>query len=244
MNRIGFYPVENHKLPGVTTILQTLGFGTGFSDWAVRIGVEKLLQEQRQALKEKRRILKPQAIEIALNARQEVLKVSQIKGLAVHEDVERMISGFPPVNLQFPEVEAARKWLFSQSITPIFQEQFIYDLDVGYAGRLDFYGKLNNEVVLLDFKTTNHHRPEHGLQLIAYAHALEKLGYKVDKMGVLYIKPTGCELIEHRESFDLFRALKVVFDWKLQTEENEWYSRMSETLIKQQLHRLKENIGT
>lgn len=251
MSKIGFYPVQdkygNHKLPGVTTILDyTLGFPSSFADWAVKEGTTKLLQELRKAKKEGRKILKDEAIKIALSGRQDILKASQVKGLLTHDFAENTIAGnVPQLKPEFPdEVKSFLAWYSEQDIEPILQEQFVYDLDEDYAGRIDLYCKFSKIPTLIDFKTTRSAKPEHGLQLVAYKNALIKLGFPVEKMFVVYIKPNGCEMVEHFETFDLFQAVNKIFKWKrdFNSPYDEWYSRMPSEQINEQIRRLKAKI--
>lgn len=253
MSKLGFYPVQDkygqHRLPGVTTILDyTLGFPSNFADWAVKEGTTKLLQELRKAKKENRRILKPEAIEIALSGRQDILKQAQKKGLYVHDAAEGLFQGvIPDLNqaTEFKEeVASLMAWYSEQDIEPIFQEQFVYDMDEDYAGRLDLYCKYFGEEALIDYKTTRNQKPEHGIQLVAYKNALIKMGFPVKRMFVLYITPIGCQLVEHFETFDLFQAVNKVFKWKIQQNSayDEWYSRMPEEEVKKQLKRLNAHV--
>lgn len=247
MSKIGYYPVQDkwgiHKLPGVTTILDTLGFHSSLTDWAIKEGTTKLLQELRLAKKEGRKILKDEAVKIAQSARQDILKQAQRKGLYIHQAVQDTLEGkTPAVEVEFAGwFDSFLAWQTEHEFNPIFQEQFVYDLDEEYAGRLDYYGMFDGQLSLLDFKTSNHPHNEYGIQLAAYRNALEKLGYPVERMFVVYIKPNGCELVEHHETFDLFQAVNKIFKWRRETNSayDEWYKRMPDEQIKEQMNRLK-----
>lgn len=244
--KIGFYPVGGKKLPGVTSVLEVaLGLHPALMDWAVKEGAKKLLRVQALAKKEGRKILQDEAVKIAQSARQDILKAAQVKGTWVHEAVQHQLEGKAVVmNQDYEKIfNQFVLWQQGNPMKPVLQEQLVVDTEVGYAGRFDYYGWLNNELVLLDFKTSNHPRAEYGLQLAAYRHCLENLGYPVQKMYVLYLKESSCELMEHHESFELFQKVKDIFDWRttMMGDGIDWYSRTRTDIRKEAL---KQNVPT
>lgn len=71
----------------------------------------------------------------------------------------------------------------------ISSEEFVYSDKHKYAGTGDLLVKLNNEIWLLDIKTSNNLHKSYDLQLAAYAKAIEEIkGIKVDKTGILWLK--------------------------------------------------------
>lgn len=242
MKGIGYYPIKGEKLPSVTAILDyALGFGDGLMDWAVKEGATKLMREMKLAKKEGRRMTIDDAVRIAKSARMDKLVEAQKKGTAVHEWIEVFVKGKEIKDLNFlpsiqkPYIDSFLNWRKDYKFTPILQEQLVFDLSDGFAGRFDYYGKINGELALIDFKTSNYIKPEMGLQLSAYKHCIEQMGMKVDKMYVLHILPRRTELVEFQDDYQTFKNVKQIFDWKVKFAEPEWYPRMKDSDIRKEI---------
>lgn len=240
---IGYYPISGQRLPSVTSIIDyALGMPSSLMDWAVRKGAKKLLDEQLAAKKDGRRINQKDSIDIALSARKEILKQAGQRGTAVHSAIQQHLEGSEVEQLDDEYsgyFTAFLTWLEKNKLTPIIQEKLVYDEEIGFAGRLDFYGELNGVKVLLDFKTSNFPSAKNGLQLAAYRHCLEKQGYVVEKSYCLYIKPEGVSLVEYTEDIELFKTLKTIFHWKVATDKPFWYIRKEEDELKKELAEVK-----
>ena len=71
----------------------------------------------------------------------------------------------------------------------ISKEEFTYSDEHKYAGTSDALVKINDEIWLIDFKTSNSLHKSYDLQLAAYAKAIEEVkGIKVDRTGILWFK--------------------------------------------------------
>jgi hypothetical protein len=233
--KVSYYPVDGKPFPGVTTILD-IGLGTPqfLIDWAVKQGALKLLK----TWKEKKGALNQfDAISVAKSARFDTLKVAQARGIAVHSFAESALNKTPNTYEICPPdynnyYSSLSDWLLDNPITPIFQERFVLNRLVEYAGRLDLYAEFQGKKALLDFKTSNHQKAEHGLQLAAYAECLKQSGYPVELMGCIYIQEQKDGSVitsfrEYNEPFEMFLTVKKVFDWKLAHEQQiEWNERM------------------
>jgi hypothetical protein len=70
--------------------------------------------------------------------------------------------------------DAFQKWYVLSKIEPIAIERMVMSSALGYAGRCDFFGKIDGELGVLDFKTSAGIYPEHWIQLAAYEVALQE----------------------------------------------------------------------
>jgi hypothetical protein len=95
----------------------------------------------------------------------------------------------------------------------IASEQAIFNEEYNYAGTMDLLCKIDNEVWLIDFKTSQHVWAEHELQISSYKHCLKE---KVDKLGILRIgyrmNKRRYKLNEVDDKFDLFLAARQIWE--------------------------------
>ncbi len=107
-------------------------------------------------------------------------------GTSVHKYAERfLIDGDETPDPEDPAAHAGatafREWFSQHKIQPISIERIIYSKRYFYAGTCDFYGYIDDELCVLDFKTSSNIYPEMPLQLAAYARALtEELGVTIN----------------------------------------------------------------
>jgi len=74
----------------------------------------------------------------------------------------------------------------------ILVEAQLIDTKLLYGGTIDFYGKVDGKLTLLDFKTGSGLWPEMRLQVAAYRNLLQVNGHKVESVQLLRIdKETG-----------------------------------------------------
>lgn len=237
---VGYYPIDGERLPSVTSVIDyALGLPHNLMDWAVRKGTKKLLDEMVGAKKAGKKINQKDAIDIALSARKEILKQAGELGTDVHSLIQSHLEGneFEANHPDSPDYfNSFLKWLEQNQLTPILQEKLVYDTELGFAGRLDFYGILNGKHVLIDFKTSKFFNPKYGLQLAAYKHCLEKAGHKVEASYCLYVKPDGCSLVEYTDPLEIFLKVKDIFHWKVSVDKPLWYLRKEEDELKKELN--------
>lgn len=89
-----------------------------------------------------------------------------------------------------------------------------------FGGTMDFYGELNSENVILDYKSSSNVYASMFLQLAAYTIMMEERGYTVDAVGIIHITEKGTKLhYKKREELEryvvAFKALVILF--------NQWY---------------------
>lgn len=86
---------------------------------------------------------------------------------------------------------AFRKHLDKTGYEPTLVEKILYSSFLGYAGRIDYYGKQDGKMVLKDAKCTKNHDRGSDYQLCLQAYALVECGYPVDKMEILELHEDG-----------------------------------------------------
>jgi len=233
---VRIYQIGEKQYPSVTSILSfVFGIGELLNRWSVKVAAEAMIKNiglPEDAL-----------LKIAESARHQVLSKAQIKGRILHTWIETKNNGQDPViDPEYePYYKAFLKFLSEHKLTPVLQEYKVWNDVHQYAGRLDFYGFLDDIPVLLDFKTSKHLRPEYGLQLAAYRECLEKMGYPVRATFILHLRESGrYTLKEYNEPFQAFANLLPVFNWKMMHERTEISIASDEEAIKKEAQSSEE----
>ena len=140
---------------------------------------------------------------------------------AIHNSIENWIKfGIEDVPLEYQGYfEAFRKWWEQYKPTVIASEARICHFLMRYGGTVDLLAVVENAVSLIDFKSTSTISDMTcGVQLEAYAKALENIGVKVERKRILHLKKNG--EFEYREypindllRWRVFGALKTVYDY-------------------------------
>lgn len=111
----------------------------------------------------------------------------------------------------------------------IDQEIHLYSDTLKVAGTTDLVCKIDNELWIIDHKTSNHIQTTYELQAAVYAHCYEEcFGVKPDKTGILWLKSSkrksakdkmqgkGWEMIlpsrTQEENIEIFKTVKRLFD--------------------------------
>lgn len=122
------------------------------------------------------------------------------EGTQVHQAIEALVEGkeiswmdnYGNTNYNQIVWEMILKFVeFWQTYKPelIYSEQFVFSDTYEYAGTADLLVKLDNQIWLLDIKTSNALYDSYDLQISAYAHAFTELtGQKIDRTGILWLK--------------------------------------------------------
>ena len=115
----------------------------------------------------------------------------------------------------------------------ISAEEFVWSDEHKYAGTADIVCKMNDEIWLLDIKTSNSIHKSYDLQLASYAKALgESKGIKIQRTGILWLKAQsrgpskqkkviqgkGWKLLQIDDIEENFELFKMIY--KLYTLEN------------------------
>ena len=96
--------------------------------------------------------------------------------------------------------------------TTFIEEQFVSETN-RYGGTVDFYGEINGQLWLIDFKTCKTLYPEHTYQTAAYWALLLEHGYRVDGVRILRIGRSEDEgfddkIIGREEIEDAYRVFE------------------------------------
>lgn len=106
----------------------------------------------------------------------------------------------------------------------IVNETVVFEDKLGYAGTVDWIGRIGGELYILDFKTAASIWPEYKLQLSAYKEALKTSNLKgvaakdleSAKMAILQIgyryNKNQWKLTEIEDKFELFLAAKKIWE--------------------------------
>ena len=185
---------------GFSSIKDRLGVNHAIANWMVNQAIEHI----------KDNVVRPAAAAIIIDrerfgaicheaktaSRKTASKAANI-GTIVHKFAERVLvdgSAEMPSEPQAAKGAAAfLGWLRSHKVDPIDTERMVLSRKHYYAGTVDFYGLIDFERCVLDFKTSSGFYVEMPLQLAAYAIALEEeLGVKIKKGLIVRLdKKTG-----------------------------------------------------
>jgi hypothetical protein len=152
-------------------------------------------------------------------------------GKEAHDWIERYIKGkllkldapalpeYPPV---LKAVQSYLDWEQNQEIEYASSERLVYSRRYGYAGTCDAVLKMNDELVVADFKTSKDIYPEYWLQVAAYAYAVEEEDQRpVHSVAVIRIPKDGEEVEIQTVGYDwridhlkTFMACLQVYKWK------------------------------
>lgn len=99
-------------------------------------------------------------------------------GSKVHDFAERTLAGEDVPMPADPKVcagaQAFLTWRESRKIEPIHTERMVFSRKYYYCGTVDFYGMIDGELCVVDFKTSSGVYPEMVFQLAGYAQALQE----------------------------------------------------------------------
>lgn len=90
-----------------------------------------------------------------------------------------------PIKLVSSYFNSFKIWYNTNDVEPILLEKSFSSELVG--GTLDFYGRINGKLTLLDFKTSKKIRLSMFFQLAIYCILLEENGYEVEQVGILLV---------------------------------------------------------
>lgn len=149
------------------------------------------------------------------------LKKAADKGTAVHDAIENFVKfGIEDINPEYkPYYDAFMSWWQEKRPIVVGSEIRVYHKLLGYAGTIDLLCYIDDLLTLIDFKTTyTVSDMSCGVQLEAYAKALESHGIKVDQKMILHLKRDGrykpiLYPANDSKRWRVFGSLKVVYDY-------------------------------
>ena len=206
-----YYRRNGKYYPSITYVLSYYPKGKHFQDWLKKVGysadwiVKKAGEEGTQV---------HEMIEDYLNG----------------EELNFLQNGIPMYN---PDIwQMFLKFVdFWEEYKPtlIETEVHLFSDELKVAGTCDMVCELNNELWIIDFKTSNHLQTTYDLQTAVYGKMYEECyGKKADRYGVLWLKSSkrkksqdkiqgkGWEMYESKrtqdENIDIFNTVKKLFD--------------------------------
>jgi len=191
--RAHLYTVGSDQYPSVTKILGIIGGGktNALMIWARRAALKLAESELVAELTQGRTITVEVLGPILARADRQPDKIKTDAGdlgQRVHSAIDDYIVGKPPrleadTQQGFDNFMA---WLNRESMQLIQGDTVVASVNYGFGGRLDALAVKDDQVVLLDWKTSNAMREEYPLQVAAYAVALqETYGISVKKAFVV-----------------------------------------------------------
>ena len=155
-------------VPGVTTILGELP-SPWLVGWANRLGLEGI------------------DANLYRNAAARV-------GTLAHDLCERQLDGKEYSLREWSEDEQERahysvnaflQWAAGKKLEPILVETPLVSKTLRYGGKLDFYGRIDGKLTLLDFKTSTKIGLDHRCQVTAYNNLLVENGHEEPEQHIL-----------------------------------------------------------
>ena len=110
------------------------------------------------------------------------------------------------------------EWEKNHFLEPVLVECPLVSEQYGYGGTIDFFGKVDGQPTLVDFKTGKAIYPEFFYQLAAYEQLLAETGHLIEVTRILRIGRTEDEGFEERSigkldnQWKLFLACKEIYE--------------------------------
>lgn len=229
VRRAHIYTAGGVDYPSVTKILGVIddGKSNALAIWARREALKLAQNELFGALDEGRTLGYENVSEIIKSADRQPDRLKDAAadlGTRVHEAIDAYILGKDPVLDEESVVGFTNfiDWMAKERIRIISGDIPVASPQWGFGGRLDAVGVNNNdEIIILDWKTSNALRDEYPLQVAAYAiafqevYGLEAAGAKVVRFGKTDpsdFEPKPVNLREARLAFlkalGLYNAMK------------------------------------
>ena len=207
-----YYRRNGEYYPSITYVLSAYPKGKFFEDWLKKVGysadyiVKKAGEEGTQV---------HEMIEAFLNG--EELNFLGANGRPLyHPDVWQMF-------LRFVD------WWEEYNPTLIETEVHLFSDEIKVAGTCDMVCEIDNELWIIDFKTSNNLQTTYDLQTAVYGKCYEECyGKTPDRYGILWLKSSkrkgasgkmqgkGWEMYEssrtQEENLDIFKTVKKLFD--------------------------------
>ena len=206
-----YYQRNGEYYPSVTYVLSHYPKGKFFEDWLKKVGY----------------------------ASEYIVKKASEEGTQVHEMIEAYLNG---EELKFLEHGIPMydpnvwqmflrfvDWWEEYKPTLVEAEVHLFSDELKIAGTCDLVCEIDNELWIIDFKTSNYLQTTYDLQTAIYAQCFEECyGKKINRAGVLWLKSSkrgpkkgkmqgkGWEMYEssrtQEENLDIYRAVRKLFD--------------------------------
>lgn len=192
------YEKDGISVPSVTTVLQCIG-SKKLMNWANYMGfkhtdINKILEESSEY------------------------------GTLAHQLLQSIVSKTENSKLETKDSVTAfklnklsyhfRKKFADDSYETIFSEKELISINMGYGGTIDWVCKINDEVILYDFKTSKNIKSTMLLQLGAYYKLLEvEENINITKAGIIRVSDSYCKIKEY--SKDELEMASKAFEYLL-----------------------------
>ncbi len=115
------------------------------------------------------------------------------------------LSGYSPNDLTttYNPMSKFNQWVDDKVLEPILLETPLVSEKYHFGGTPDFYGKVDDVLTLLDFKTSGAVYAENFYQLAAYKKLLEECGHQVDSCRIIRVGKSDTEGFEERMAGNL-----------------------------------------
>ena len=217
-----YVDANNHRIPGVTTILGDGVPKPALINWAANATAEYAVDRWDHLTE-----LSPSArLKELQGARYSVSDKAKKRGTEVHRFGEQLVKGEKITGIPDElrgHVEAYVRFLDCFEVDPILIEASVVNYRIGYAGTLDLIAEVTDETgqrrtLLLDLKTNEKGIfGETALQLAAYRYAekyLDDTGAEhdmlaVDGCGAVHITSDDAQLIPTYSGPEQFKAFRI-----------------------------------
>jgi len=207
-----YYQRNGEYYPSITYVLGAYPKGKFFEDWLKKVGY----------------------------ASEHIVRKAASQGTETHEMIESYLNG---KELNFlsksghPQYDTLVWQMFLRFVD--FWEEYnpklietevhLFSDEIKVAGTCDMVCEIDDELWIIDFKTSNHLQTTYDLQTAVYGKCYEECyGKKADRYGVLWLKSNkrkaaegkiqgkGWEMYESKrtqeENLDIFKTVKKLFD--------------------------------
>lgn len=199
--------ISEYPIPGVTTILRRLN-KPALVQWAANQAsayIQAELTELLSGSHDREPWRMSDVLDICKSgktAHRRFSRAAADTGTEVHAYAEGYTRAFPDGGPpEMPDegtaaeagASAFREWFHQHLVEPFAVERIVFSKNYYFCGTCDFYGKIDDEVCIMDYKTSSGIYPEMLLQLAAYGLALrEELGTRIDTGYIIRLdKKTG-----------------------------------------------------
>lgn len=209
-----YYKIKDNYYPSITYILQYYPKGPIFEDWLKKVGY----------------------------AADFIVKKASEEGTIVHALIEQYLNDdelkfFGKNHNPLYSIEVWKMFLrfveFWEKYKPklINQEIIVYSDELKIAGTCDLICEINDQIWVIDYKSSNQLQTVYELQTAIYSKCIEELyNIKPERYGILWLKSSkrkedksgnkiqgkGWELKEsersYEENIELFKTVKKLFD--------------------------------
>tara|TARA_B100000029_G_scaffold237854_1_gene234924 strand:- start:13066 stop:13812 length:747 start_codon:yes stop_codon:yes gene_type:complete len=233
-NRYYLIPGLSEPLPSVTSVLNTIS-KPGLISWEKNVAIDYAREKISKYISNTENTNLDGLHEIFENAKEQpkfIMSKAGEFGTKAHEFIELLLQQNFDV-----DVPSNMKWIYKNfndwkneyNFNNIEQEKYLYSTKYGYAGTADSIGLINDNLFILDWKTSKGLYIEHLLQVSAYANAYTELtGNQIANAGVLRLdkNQSGYEfkiIDDINKHFITFRA--VLWLWRFLNDPDSSYTK-------------------